>query len=264
MRLDIIRMNLLRESYSYTGSNFERNYILSNLVKSFSKDNFPVNSYSSLYGEEGRVFFDYLKEHKDLVKKISKINGLLFEKIGAKNLNEHLLRMRDDDLLYLIESTEKYMINEKANINDLYALGKGKAKEYLASGTSATKGFNFETIKKAFATAKENVGGFLKEIWEQFKGLGIVQAITPYLQSGFSWVKNILGTGLDFFTQNIGSLVLPAMMLFRTAPAAISMINKARARKKAKPLTSQEEEKFKKVAEQKKAQIEAQRKKGKK
>ena len=198
------KLSLLKEGYGYTGVNFESNYILSNLVRSFSKDNYPVNTYSSIFGKESKDFFSHLKENKIVVEEVAKIQGLLFEKIGEKNLHEHLLHIDNDTLEILSE-----------------AVG-----EAFTTGAAAAKGFNFGTIKRMFSAAKNNVGGFLKNIWEQFKGLGVVQTIAPFLESGFAWVKGILGTGLDFFLQNVGALVLPAMMLFRTAPTAIAAINK--------------------------------------
>lgn len=219
-------ISMLREAYGYTGVEFTANYILSNLVRSFNKDDFDVESYSMVYGEDSEPFFNILKENKNVIKEISNISGLLFEKYGIDNIHEHFLHI-DDRRLEVICEAEGIV--------------------------SKAVGF--------FNQAKEGVGGFLKTLWKNFKGLGVVKAVTPFLEQGFAWAKDMVTKGLAFFGANIGSLVVPAMLIFRTAPAAIAGINAIRKRRKMKALSGQEKEKFGELAKEKQQQITTARKK---
>ena len=228
----------INETWNYEGVNFEKNYILSNLLRSFVKDSFALEEYTKVFGEETKNFFSYLIERKEIMNEVSQISGLLFENCIEKKLKEHLIEMKDDDLLKLCEQDG-----------------------FLQKATTKF-GFDSTKISNFFSKAKEGILTTLKNVWEKFSSLGVIENIKNLLSSGFSWVKDLISKGLEFFTNaGIGELVIPAMLVFRGVAPAIAGINAIRRKKKMKPLTKEEKEEFEEKAKKNKTKIDKQIKK---
>ncbi len=96
--METYKEKILKESYGYKGHYFWENYMLSNLVRTVSKDlkaygdpNVVLDMYTSLYGDETKPLFETMIENEEALHEAAKIKGtLLFEGVGEKNIEKYL------------------------------------------------------------------------------------------------------------------------------------------------------------------------------
>ena len=197
---------ILMESANYKGTMYYENYILTNIVRTMSKElkeydaDTMVEMYSLLYGDEATPLFEYMVENKEALNEAAKIKGtLLFEDIGEQNFQ-----------LYL---------------NELSIPGAG----LVGSG--------------AQVTLKTLGGGFLKTLWKKLKflGSGVLGNVGAFLKSGFGWAKNFVQNGAAWVAKTpIVNVAVPMLMIMGSVGLAKKIINKMRKKAGAKKMSPKE------------------------
>ena len=116
-------------------------------------------------------------------------------------------------------------------------------------------------------TAASGIGGggrsaiskFLGGLWGKLKDVGrqAFSKITPFLQKGFTWAKELVKKGASWFaTSPIGKVAIPAILTAGSLVTAIKLINKMRKKAGKKEMTPQEKEALEKVVERNRQKIE--------
>lgn len=228
-----IREEVLRETYGYKGNNFWENYILSNLVRTFSSDlkelgEEAIELYTSFYGEDSSPIFKYMKENEEILHEAAQIKGeLLFESVGSDNIDKYLTEL----------SGRIFSSIEVAKL----AKPSSSATKFVAGA------------------------GFLRILWGKFKGLfsktGFAN-IGAFLSKGFSWAKNLVQQGVQWIAKTpILQTVVPILLVMGTVKAAKALINKMRKKSGKKAMSREEEQKFDEIAEKNKEKVKKTRKK---
>ena len=221
--METYRETILKEAYNYKGSMFWENYMLSNIVRTVSRDlkeyqdpELVVELYGALYGEESTELFEDMVNNEEELHEAAKITGaFLFEGIGERNVNAYL--------------------NE-------VILSK------FAPGLTGVIGSTTKPI------------GFLKGLWSKFKGIfssGTFATIGAFLKNGFSWAKDLITKGATWVAKTpIINVAVPMLMVFGGLKAAKAIVNKMRRKSGKKIMTPEEERQFDKVAAKNKNKIE--------
>lgn len=86
---------------------------------------------------------------------------------------------------------------------------------------------------------------------------GFLGKIGALLSQGFTWVKGLLTQGIAWIASNpIAKIAAPLIALAGSAVMAIKLINKVRAKKKMKPLSSSEQAALQRISEKDREKIE--------
>lgn len=199
--------SILRRTYDYEGHMFWENFILSNLVRTFSKDleeygeEAATKMYASIYGKETKPLFEYMLENEEELFEASKIakTGLLFERVGKKNVDKYLTEIEVGGL-----------------------------------GAAAFSGFK----------GGPGVLGFLRGAWQKFKGIvsPVLKNIGAFLSAKFPWAKDLVTKGAAWFATNpIARVLVPAVLVAGSLVAAKKLINRIRKKRNMKKMSAAEE-----------------------
>lgn len=229
--METYRGEMLRESFNYKGTMFWENYMLSNIIRTVSRDlkkyedpNLVIEMYQILYGEETIELFEDMVNNEKILHEVAEVKGtLLFEGVGEKNFN-----------VYLRERT----------------FSKFASKILPASTTVGA------------ATAPV---GFLKGLWSKFKGLfssGTFATIGAFLKSGFGWAKDLVRQGAEWVSATpIVNVAVPMLMVAGGLKAAKILVNKMRRKTGKGKMSSSEESQFDEIAVKNKDKVEKARQK---
>lgn len=207
-----LKGKILAEGLEYKGSYFWKNYIMTSLMKSFSKDLeiFGEDTkflYAEAYGLMAYPIFEYMQENEKVLNEVVKIDKpLLFEEYGYNAIME---------------------IGPATAAN--LAAGGG------LSGTQRKVGF----LRGLWDKIK-NFGGPL------------VDKLSGALGAGLSWVKNLTSNGLSWLASNpIAQVAIPAVVLTGSAIGAVKLINRLRRKSGERKMSKQEVKQLKQAAAEK-------------
>jgi len=219
---------LLADSCGYKGVYFLENYVMSNILRTFSKDVIEYGAgraaamYVDLYGEETKPIFVYMARNEEMLHEAAKIEGkILFEETGYNNATKYLKE-------------------------------QGVA----------------EKIGKAVTAGKGIVGkvvGFLKGAWEKIKAFGkpIIDKVAGFVRKGIPWARELIKKGVAFITTNpIAKIAVPAVAIAGGVVGGIALINRIRKKAKMRKLSDQEKEDLRVMVQKKDSEIEKLKEKG--
>jgi len=257
---------MLVEGYNYTGSMFWENYILSGIVKSFPEyvieygEEEAKEMFIEIYGEKTRPLFDYMIENESLLFEAAIVSGkgLLFEEVGARNMEKYLTEI-DSGILKHFGTRGPVGMGFSTMLKKARSMTKAKLPSVRGLAGSSTP-------LKALTEPRGKILGFLGGLWNKLKSLGkgVFDKVAPFVKSGFSWAKNLVKQGVSFIANNpIARIAVPAVLLAGGAVAAVKLINKLRKKSNKKPMNKKEIEALNSITEKNKAKIETYRKKAK-
>jgi hypothetical protein len=221
------RDKILMESAEYKGTMYWENYMLTNLVRTVSKDleaytaEAVVDMYSLLWGEDAKPLFEDMVENEEALHEAAQIKGtLLFEDVGNKNIEAYL------------------------NEISIIRTAAGKVGKLVPAGVKM--GAIGDKIGKSGP-----IGTFIKALWKKLKflGGGVLGKVGAFLKGGFSWAKDLVQQGAAWVAKTpILNVAVPMLMVMGTAKAAKGLINKLRRKSGGKKMSPEEVQQFDEIA----------------